>query len=365
MFSLICRKRWADITPSSASTASGTKGLHLALTPRVPCLFHHHRLRRFHPPNLFQQPAKAWPEWFKGSNTDERMTNLYAYRKAKGLCYKCGLAYSRGHKCSDIVQLHLVEELWQLLDIAESDSQSESPNAQLNSMLLSKAALVGQTANKTMKFLGSVQGIDVLILLDSGSSHTFLSSSMASQLSGCTPAATNLHVQVANASHLCCSSELVDMVWYLNDYQFQSTVRVLPLSSYDMIVGMDWLTTHNPMMVHWADKWLTIPYQGSTVKLCGLHSGDLQCAVMELCHMVHLPDKEQTLISHLPEPLQHLLDKFAHVFAHPQGLPPARDCDHHIPLIPGAQPVQMRPYRYAPALKTKIEKRLRKCCNLG
>lgn len=185
------------------------------------------------------------------------MTNLYAYRKAKGLCYKCGLAYSRGHKCSDIVQLHLVEELWQLLDIAESDSQSESPNAQLNSMLLSKAAPVGQTANKTMKFLGSVQGIDVLILLDSGSSHTFLNSSMASQLSGCTPVATNLHVQVANASHLCCSSELVDMVWYLNDYQFQSTVRVLPLSSYDMIVGMDWLTTHNPMMVHWADKWGT------------------------------------------------------------------------------------------------------------
>jgi hypothetical protein len=27
---------------------------------------------------------------------DDKLAALYAYRKAKGLCYKCGLAYSRG-----------------------------------------------------------------------------------------------------------------------------------------------------------------------------------------------------------------------------------------------------------------------------
>jgi hypothetical protein len=48
------------------------------------------------------------------SSTDDRIASLYAYRKAKGLCYKCGLQYSRDHRCSETVQLHVVEELWQM-----------------------------------------------------------------------------------------------------------------------------------------------------------------------------------------------------------------------------------------------------------
>jgi hypothetical protein len=46
------------------------------------------------------------------------------------------------------------------------------------------------------------------------------------------------------------------------------------------------------------------------------------------------------------------------VFELPKGLPPTRDCDHHIDLLPGAQPFHMRPYRYAPALKSKIERQV-------
>jgi hypothetical protein len=50
-----------------------------------------------------------------------------AYRKAKGLCYKCGLPYTRGHRCADSVQLQVVDELWQLfqLPINEDESSSE------------------------------------------------------------------------------------------------------------------------------------------------------------------------------------------------------------------------------------------------
>lgn len=60
--------------------------------------------------------------------------------------------------------------------------------------------------------------------------------------------------------------------------------------------------------------------------------------------------------SPVPEEIQQLLDQFKHLFAEPVGLPPKRDADHKIPLIPGAQPVKVRPYRYSPIQKTKIEK---------
>ena len=43
------------------------------------------------------------------------------------------------------------------------------------------------------------------------------------------------------------------------------------------------------------------------------------------------------------------------MFQEPQGLPPVRECDHTIPLIPGAQPVNVRPYHYTTLQKDEIE----------
>lgn len=53
-----------------------------------------------------------------------------------------------------------------------------------------------------------------------------------------------------------------------------------------------------------------------------------------------------------------LLTEFAKIFAPPFGLPPSRFCDHTIPLVPGATPVHIRPYRYPPAMKDEIERQV-------
>jgi hypothetical protein len=60
----------------------------------------------------------------------------------------------------------------------------------------------------------------------------------------------------------------------------------------------------------------------------------------------------------LPAELQQLLTQYADIFEVPQGLPPPRECDHRIPLLTGVSPVQLRSYRYAPALKSEIEKQV-------
>jgi hypothetical protein len=57
---------------------------------------------------------------FSRHNTDGRKVSaLMAYRKAKGLCYKCGSKWGPAHTCSTTVPLHLVEEFWQMLDLSE------------------------------------------------------------------------------------------------------------------------------------------------------------------------------------------------------------------------------------------------------
>ena len=46
-------------------------------------------------------------------------------------------------------------------------------------------------------------------------------------------------------------------------------------------------------------------------------------------------------------------------------LPPRRDCDHRIPLMAGVQPVNSRPYRYKPELKTEIERQVQEMLDAG
>ena len=46
------------------------------------------------------------------------------------------------------------------------------------------------------------------------------------------------------------------------------------------------------------------------------------------------------------------------VFSEPTELPPDREVSHSIPLIAGARPVQIRPYRFAPELKNEVEKQI-------
>jgi hypothetical protein len=71
-------------------------------------------------------------------------------------------------------------------------------------------------------------------------------------------------------------------------------------------------------------------------------------------------ESEPPLFAHLdlPPVMTTLLEEFKAVFAPPNGLPPTRECDHTIPLVPGVVPVHVRPYRYPPAIKDEIERQV-------
>lgn len=98
---------------------------------------------------------------------------------------------------------------------------------------------------------------------------------------------------------------------------------------------------------------MLIPYQGEPILLQGLFKG-----VEEkfLIHVTEVADSSiNTSAPELPSAITALLQQFADVMSPLVELPPVRNCDHSIPLIVGAHPVYIRPYRFAPALKDEIE----------
>jgi len=59
-----------------------------------------------------------------------------------------------------------------------------------------------------------------------------------------------------------------------------------------------------------------------------------------------------TLESSISLDLQKVLNNHSKVFNTPKGLPPIRDHDHAIHLIPGSVPPNIKPYRYPYAQKS-------------
>ena len=99
---------------------------------------------------------------------------------------------------------------------------------------------------------------------------------------------------------------------------------------------------------------MATPYKGRTVLLQGVNDNSENELVVQLLS-AQIQDTIYTPKSQLPAEIVELLVEFRMVFSAPSELPPIRDCDHTIPLIEGARPVKVRPYRYPPHLKEEIE----------
>jgi hypothetical protein len=185
-----------------------------------------------------------------------------------------------------------------------------------------------------MRFAGRMQQHDILILVDSGSSHTFVSDRLRPQLSGVQELPRTISVQVANGQVLPCRYHLPAVEWSMSDCQFVTDMKFFPLTVFYVVLGMNWIQQYSPMKVDWANKWAVIPYNGSPAYLQGVQVTLPAGAVTEL--LLLSVESQATPAGQSVDPkVQAVLDQFVEVFEDPVGLPPSRTCDHTIPLVPG------------------------------
>jgi hypothetical protein len=79
-----------------------------------------------------------------------------------------------------------------------------------------------------------------------------------------------MKVKVANGQQVISDSMMKDFEWWLQGHTFKVDVRVLDITAYDHILGMDLLEQHRPITCDWLLKWIEFDYNGSRVKLQGL-----------------------------------------------------------------------------------------------
>lgn len=139
---------------------------------------------------------------------------------------------------------------------------------------------------------------------------------------------------------------------------------MLPLSQYELIVGMDWLSVHSPMEIDWQHKWIILSQDNAKHFL----QGELFALPIGSVLRIATVLAEEAATTH-SEPhaskIAALLSEFQSVFAPPTGYPPTRPCDHAIPLVLGASPVNVTPYRYSPTVKDEIERQVTEMLKSG
>lgn len=87
--------------------------------------------------------------------------------------------------------------------------------------------------------MGHLQGKEVLMLVDLGSSHCFISDQLVPHLDSGQALTQPVKVQVANGELLHCTHQLPKQLWGIQGHSFHTTLKIIPLTGYDVIVGMD------------------------------------------------------------------------------------------------------------------------------
>lgn len=175
---------------------------------------------------------------------------------------------------------------------------------------------------------------------------------------------------VANGQQMQSQHKVQSVQWWTQGYSFDTSMLVLQLGAYDVVLGMDWLKCHSPMTFDWNEKTIQFLHKDQPVTLQGIRAPSqvsLEAMSVEQLDkalagndvwalgIADLYEISSDTTAPQPATLTQLLEDFQDVFEQPTGLPPHRAYDHALSLEPGHSPPNSRPYHYSPQQKDEIE----------
>ena len=347
---------------------------------------HAHPQRKVYTP---QFPVKRQVN-FEPAKPNATPASVIQQATIKNLCYKCKEPWFPGHKrvckMAQKAQVQALQAISQdtaeIIYITEeedvSEEEQETPTESV--LQISMHAVMGINIPKHTFTLSVQIGNQVAIaLVDSGSTATFMTPEFAAKANCKLTASPPLKVIVADGGLLYTEFTCHNCTYSIQNTEFISDFRVLKLKGYDIILGADWIYHHSPVELDY--KRLTLkattvtgqrvtfldeslpnsPHIPTSTHLLKLLQDAVCGAVLMIKPVapVHHPTTE------FPVEIQQLLQQYKEIFEEPTVLPPKRACDHQIPLVPDAKPVNMRPYRLPHHQKNIMEEIIKDLLKAG
>ncbi|GJV92999.1 putative reverse transcriptase domain-containing protein [Tanacetum coccineum] len=220
------------------------------------------------------------------------------------------------------------------------------------------------------------------ILVDTGADRSFVSTTFSSIID-ITPTALDHYYDVELADRKIIRINTIIRGCTLNFLNHPFNINLLPieLGSFDVIIGMDWLSKYHAV-IDCAEKIVRIPWGNETLIIHGDGSKQgngtrLNIISCTKTHKYLLKGHHVFLASITAKETEDrsgekrledvpIVQDFPEVFPEElPGLPPTRQVEFQIDLIPGAAPVARAPYRLAPSEMKELSEQLQELSDKG
>ncbi|XP_071687821.1 uncharacterized protein [Rutidosis leptorrhynchoides] len=215
----------------------------------------------------------------------------------------------------------------------------------------------------------------LFVMFDSGSTHSIVSVKSLKYLK-VSPTWLSTPFTISTPMG---SIEIIDRVFRncrleFNDYMFPANLFPMTMHDFDIILGMDWFSRHHANIDCYSKR---ILFGNHSIPDC-VFNGDLPIKSIKVISAL----KAQKLILHgyvgylasiqnlsIESPSLENIDvvrEFPDVFPDElRGLPPVREVEFSIDLIPGSQPISKAPYRMAPLELQELKEQLQEFIDCG
>ncbi|GJT36249.1 putative reverse transcriptase domain-containing protein [Tanacetum coccineum] len=220
------------------------------------------------------------------------------------------------------------------------------------------------------------------ILFDTGADRSFVSTAFSSQID-ITPSTLDHYydVELADGRIIGLNTILKGCTLNFLNHQFNINLMPVELGSFDAIIGMDWLAKYQAVIMC-AEKIVRIPWKNKTLVIHG--DGSTQGNATRL-NIISCTKTQKYMEKGFPIFLAHvnvkevedksekkrledvpIVQDFPEVFPEDlPGLPPTRQVEFQIDLVPGAAPVARAPYRLAPSELKELSEQLKELSDKG
>ncbi|GJT08014.1 putative reverse transcriptase domain-containing protein [Tanacetum coccineum] len=301
-------------------------------------------------------------------------------KKHDGDCWKCGKCGKLGHKTAacwsldrkDVTCFNCKEMGHRKRDCPKLKKNEQGGNT--HGAVYKLGAVDAQQDPKVVTGTFLLNNRYATALFDSGADKSFVSTNF-STLIDIEPVEldTCYDVELADGKVVSTNNVLIGCTLNLLNHSFPIDLMVIELGSFDIIIGMDWLSRYDAAILC-GEKKVRIPLEGKTLVIEGDRNNSrlkivscikAQKYIEKGCELFLAQVTEQESKEKRLEDVPVIRD-FPEVFPDElPGLPPPRQVEFRIDLIPGAAPVARAPYRLAPSEMKELSKQLQELSEKG
>ncbi|KAL7116648.1 hypothetical protein ACP275_03G017300 [Erythranthe tilingii] len=234
-------------------------------------------LNRLHNDPRFPAPNKAYPQPHSVKPPSMPSGQALSWeerqlRMTKGLCFRCNEKFGPGHRCklSNFSLMELMEN--ELPAIKAQDSiNAHAEDATVAGLAeIYFHAMMGTSATSTMQILGKIKHRQVLILVDSGSTHNFVAKQIVQDVALPIQEVPSFGVKIGNGDVIKCDQICRDISVQLPGLTIIQDFYPFALGGADLVLGIKWLASLNTVQANWNEMFLIFQLNGKKYKLQGV-----------------------------------------------------------------------------------------------